>query len=461
MQNAESQSRRILTLIFCLFAFWLVAHYWDAAVSFFGVVIGALSPLIIGFAIAYVLNIIMVPAEAKLALLLKGPVAKKCLRPLSILIAWLAFIALIAALTGLVIPRLWEAIEVLATQISNITVVLMPYIGEWLSPDFLNQLDMQSLVKNALKWLLSFAGGTLDGLVSGASAFFSRAAAILIAVVLSVYLLSGKEKLMSELSLLMNAYLPKRFNCKLRSVANVTNSCFHRYIVGQTVDAFILGSLCAIGMGILQMPYAVMIGCVVGATAVIPFVGAYIGAFVGAVLILTVSPIKALIFLIFLVILQQLESNLIYPRVVGSSIGLPGMWVLIAVAVGGSLAGIAGIILSVPLMATAYHLLRDGTAERRAAVAEEESDLTVSGDAAGLPGGDGSAKPAAASDAQSGGQLGNQPESQNADSSQDGSSDDESEANEAGQNNPIVEGMFKMADALGSALGISGGKNQK
>lgn len=462
MRTAENQPRRAMTLVVCLFALWLVARYWDAATSFLGAAVAALSPLIIGIAIAYVLNIIMVPVEHRLSSFMKAPLAKKAVRPLSILIAFLAFICVIALLAGLVIPKLWECIEVLAGQISNITVFLAPYVGEWLSPDFLGQLDMQNLLKNALKWLVSLAGGTLDGLVSGASAFFGRAATVLIAIVLSVYLLSGKERLTSDLSLLMDAYLPKRFNAKVRSVAGVTNKCFHRYIVGQSLDAVILGTLCAIGMAILQMPYAAMIGCVVGATAIIPFIGAYIGAFVGAILILTVSPIKALIFLVFLVVLQQLESNLIYPRVVGSSIGLPGMWVLIAVAVGGSLAGIGGVILSVPLMATAYQLLKDGTAERRAAVLSERAagaeghvaeEARPDSDAAGgSPSGPQGGDPSASGDDGQGDPAGGP----------DSNGSDESEPqDERSAGTIIFDEVMDVANAIGSAIGVTTYKGRK
>ncbi|WP_277215231.1 AI-2E family transporter [Pseudoflavonifractor capillosus] len=137
------------------------------------------------------------------------------------------------------------------------------------------------------------------------------------------------------------------------------NECFHKYIVGQCTEALILGGLCTLGMLILQLPYATMTGAVIAFTALIPVAGAYIGAGVGAFMILTVSPVKAIIFLIFIVILQQLEGNLIYPRVVGSSMGLPGIWVLAAVTVGGGVMGIPGMLLCVPLAAAFYKLLRE------------------------------------------------------------------------------------------------------
>lgn len=375
MQKEDLYARRILTFVVWLFAFWLIVHYWDKAMALVGGIFSALAPLIIGFAIAYAVNILMVPIENRLKGFVKKPGTGKALRPLSMLLSFVLLIGIFVAIFSLVIPKMASCFEVLARQIQNMTNLLMPYVGQWLSPDFLAQFDMQNMVKNGVKWLLSLADGTLNNFIAGAGAFFSSTVNILIAFVLSVYLLSGKERLLDQLSVLMDAYLPLMFRKKIRYVMGVTNRCFHRYIVGQSVEAVILGTLCAIGMAILQMPYAAMIGCVVGATALIPFVGAYIGAAVGAVLIFTVSPIKALVFLIFLVVLQQIESNLIYPHVVGSSIGLPGMWVLIAIAIGGSFGGIVGIVLSVPIMATVYHLAKDGTAERRAQVLVERSSV--------------------------------------------------------------------------------------
>ena len=154
-------------------------------------------------------------------------------------------------------------------------------------------------------------------------------------------------------------FLPGRTCRKIEHVAKVLDHCFHRYIVGQCTEAVILGLLCTLGMSILRLPYATMISALIAFTALIPIAGAYIGAGVGAFLILMVSPIQALTFLIFIVVLQQLEGNLIYPKVVGDSIGLPGIWVLAAVTVGGGVLGIGGMLLGVPLAAAAYQLVQE------------------------------------------------------------------------------------------------------
>lgn len=172
----------------------------------------------------------------------------------------------------------------------------------------------------------------------------------------------------------MKVYLPQGLSEKLVLFARTMDHTFHSFIVGQCTEAVILGLLCTVGMLLLGLPYAPMIGALIGVTALIPVAGAYIGGGVGAFLILTVSPTKAMVFLIYLVILQQVEGNLIYPRVVGSSIGLPGMWVLAAVTIGGGLAGIPGVLLGVPLAAGCYQLLKGDVAKKLAPVKPEPSE---------------------------------------------------------------------------------------
>ena len=151
---------------------------------------------------------------------------------------------------------------------------------------------------------------------------------------------------------------------------NVLDDSFHRYVVGQCIEAVILGTLCMLGMLVFGFPYATMIGALVGATALIPIAGAYIGAGVGAILILTVSPVEALLFLVFIVVLQQLEGNLIYPRVVGTQLGLPALWVLAAITVGGNVMGIGGMLLAVPLTTAIYRLVRENVRKRELAKGE-------------------------------------------------------------------------------------------
>ena len=180
----------------------------------------------------------------------------------------------------------------------------------------------------------------------------------------AIYILSGKEKLKRQGGRLMRVWLPQKLNDTLLYVFKVCNMTFRHFIAGQSTEAIILGTLCMIGMAILRIPYAPMIGALVGVTALIPVVGAFVGTIVGALMILTVDPFKAFVFVIFLLILQQVEGNLIYPRVMGAKINLPAMWVLAAVTVGGNLAGPLGMLLGVPAASAAYALLREATNRR-------------------------------------------------------------------------------------------------
>ena len=209
-------------------------------------------------------------------------------------------------------------------------------------------------------------GSMLNLLSSAVSTAFN----LLVSFIFSIYLLMGKERLGSQCARVLRTYLPERWYGGAMYVLNTVNGCFRRFVVGQCTEAVILGLLCMAGMLLLGFPYATMVGTLIGFTALIPVAGAYIGAGVGAFMIFTASPVKALLFLLFIAVLQQLEGNLIYPRGVGASIGLPGVWVLAAVTIGGGVLGVGGMLLAVPLAAAAYQMLREDV-RRRNLPAEE------------------------------------------------------------------------------------------
>lgn len=207
--------------------------------------------------------------------------------------------------------------------------------------------------------LATGVGNVVEVVVWAVSSVVSGVVTAIVSIIFAIYILTGKEKLGQQGNRLMHRYMKPRWCEKFTYVLSVLDRCFHKYIVGQCTEAVILGILCMVGMWILRLPYAPMIGALIGFTALIPVAGAYIGGGVGAFIILMESPIKAGIFLVFLVVLQQFEGNIIYPRVVGSSIGLPAIWVLAAVTVGGGLMGILGMLLAVPVAATIYTLLKN------------------------------------------------------------------------------------------------------
>jgi predicted PurR-regulated permease PerM len=224
----------------------------------------------------------------------------------------------------------------------------------------LTNIDWQSRLADVFSMLTSSMGNVAK-LVSNV---FSGIITGLLSVIFSIYLLLSKDMLKKQAGMLFEAITTQKLRSKIKYVYQTFDDCFRKYISGQCIEAVILGALCTVGMLILRLPYAAMIGAFVAFTALIPVAGAYIGAAVGAFMILTVSPMKALIFLVFIVILQQLEGNLIYPRVVGSSIGLPAIWVLAAVTVGGGIMGVVGMLLGVPVAAALYKLIGKSVKKR-------------------------------------------------------------------------------------------------
>lgn len=346
-----------------IFLLYLCITYWSNFAGMIGTFIGAAMPLVMGCVIAYIINILMSFYEKHYFTKTKNTRLIKSRRLVCMLAAFFTLVLIVFILLKLVIPELIACVELLIARIPG----AVDYLVKWLDTidvvpeDILTSLeniDWESKLEQIIRVLSAGVGNVMGNVISMVSTVVSGVVTAFLALVFSIYLLMGKEKLGNQFGRLMKRYMKENIYAKIRYVLTVMNDCFHKYIVGQCTEAVILGVLCAIGMLILRLPYATMIGALIGFTALIPVAGAYIGAGVGAFMILTVSPLKAIIFLVFLVILQQLEGNLIYPRVVGSSMGLPAIWVLAAVTVGGGVMGIGGMLLGVPLAATAYRLLR-------------------------------------------------------------------------------------------------------
>lgn len=285
-------------------------------------------------------------------------------KPLSIIGAIITILGIIALILVLIIPQLGNCVRLLAAELPGAIEFVIAKLSsfEFVSDELLKSLssiDWKSKIGDIAKTLTSGLGDVMNVAVTAVSSVFSVVSNIVIGVIFAIYLLAEKEKLQEQIKRAAKHFVPERLLNKICHVLSVTNGCFHRFIVGQCTEAVILGTLCTLGMLLLRIPYAAMIGALMAFTALIPIVGGLIGAGVGAFLILMESPMKALIFIIFVIILQQVEGNLIYPKVVGSSIGLPGIWVLAAVTIGGGVMGIGGMIIGVPLFATTYKLINE------------------------------------------------------------------------------------------------------
>ena len=371
-----------LRIALSIFLLYLAIHYWPAVAGLLGTLLSAAAPLLIGCALAYVVNILMSAYERHFFPRSTNTKVIRLRRPVCLLLAYLSLLAIITVIVWLILPELVDCVELLIAQLPGAIESLIAWLDTvpFLSEELLSTLhsiDWQSKIGDIMNVVTSGVGNVMNVVIGAVSGLFSAIVTGFLAVIFSLYLLLGRDKLQAQCKRLMAHYLPEKLNSRILYVLAVLNNAFRRYITGQCIEAVILGALCAAGMLILRLPYATMIGALVAFTALIPVAGAYIGAAVGAFMIAMVSPMQALIFLIFLVVLQQLEGNLIYPKVVGSSLGLPGIWVLAAVTVGGGVMGVLGMLLGVPLAAAAYTLLRNDMNKNAApapveAEAEEE-----------------------------------------------------------------------------------------
>lgn len=362
-----------------LFLLYLAIHYWNAVVDAAAMALSAAVPLVVGCVIAYILNILMTFYERHYFPNAKSKIVQKSKRVACMLLAFVSLLGIIALIIGIVVPELINCGKHLFAQVP---VVVEDTLGMLEKDENLAEYALtletylpkdwsawQDKLMSGAKAVLSGFGGVMSSVVSVVSSVFSGMVTFLVALIFSIYLLLDKEKIMAQAKRVISTYLPGA-NTKIFYVLGTLNDSFHRFIVGQCTEAVVLGVLCMVGMVILGFPYAIMIGVLIGFTALIPVAGAYIGAGAGAFMILTESPLKALLFLLFIVVLQQVEGNLIYPKVVGNSIGLPGIWVLAAITIGGGLMGIFGMLLAVPVVATIYRLLREDMNKRSPVIPE-------------------------------------------------------------------------------------------
>ncbi len=347
-----------------LFILYLCIHYWDSLIHLLKLLLAAGTPLLMGCVFAYIFNIPMSFYERHYFPKSKKAGIIKSRRPVCMLLAFLSVLAAILLLLRIVIPELSSCITLLLTSVPAALAEIGESLAEqpWISDsiqEFFDSVDWQKSLTNIVYSVLGGLGSAGDYAVTLVSRTVTTTANLMISFIFSVYILAGRETLGRQLKALKKHYLKSEWFTGISHVLSVANDCFHRYIVGQCTEAVILGALCTAGMLLFRFPYAAVVGVTVGFTALIPVAGAYIGGAVGFLLILTSSPLKAILFVVYLVILQQLEGNIIYPKVVGTSLGLPGIWVLAAVIIGGGISGIGGMLAGVPLSACLYRLIRE------------------------------------------------------------------------------------------------------
>ena len=369
MNISDEAVKKIRGLI--IFAAIIIACFWkyDVVISVLAFIFHVIFPFVLGGAIAFVLNVPMnfiqrhLFPEDKIE---KRKVIKKLARPLSMLIVLFCVIGIIVLVMFVLIPQLGNTFSNLGNSIQ----AFIPKIQKWADTLFhdnkeimnwVNHLefDWNKIMNAGINFLKNGAGSVLDSTIMAAKSIVSGIATFFIAFVFAIYILLQKEKLSIQAKKVLFAFVRKGRAEATLEVLSLTYNTFSSFLTGQCVEAIILGCMFVITMSILRLPYALLVGIVIAFTALIPIFGAFIGCVVGAFLIFMVDPIKALIFIVLFLILQQIEGNLIYPHVVGSSVGLPSFWVLEAVSIGGSLMGVVGMLIFIPIVSVVYALFRE------------------------------------------------------------------------------------------------------
>ena len=339
----------------------------DVVLGTLDVLVAIFFPFVFGGAVAFFLNVPM----AFLERLLFGTERKekwkrKLARPLSLLLTVVLVIAVIVLVIFVVVPELSSTVTNLALQIE----AAIPKAQEWLNDIFQNneqvtawlesqEVNWETMIRTGLNMVQSGAESVLVSMVLAARGLINAVYTFVIAVAFSCYVLIQKEKLCVQARMLLRALLPQKHADRVLYIFSLSYRTFTNFITGQCLEAMILGTMFFVVMSILRFPYALLVGILVAVTALIPIFGAFIGCAIGAFLILVVNPMQALAFVALFLVLQQVEGNLIYPHVVGNSVGLPSIWVLVAVTVGGNLMGLVGMLIFIPLVSVLYTLLRE------------------------------------------------------------------------------------------------------
>lgn len=369
MELSKETVKKIRGLI--IFTAVLIACFWkyDLVVAILRFVFNVIFPFVLGGAIAFVLNVPMnfierhlFPEERKE----KNKIAAKLARPISLILVLVAVIGILALVLFGLIPQLGDTFSMLGKSIQE----FLPKVEEAAETLFHNnkeillildeiELDWNNVMKKAMGFFTTGAETMLDSTLNVAKSIVSGITTFFIAFVFSCYILLQKKKLNTQVKKVLFAFVPKGRAEAILEICTLNYNTFSSFLTGQCVEAIILGSMFVVVMAILKLPYALLIGILIAFTALIPVFGAFIGCGVGAFLIFIVDPFKALIFVIVFLVLQQIEGNLIYPHVVGNSVGLPSIWVLAAVSVGGSLMGVVGMLIFIPLVSVFYALFRE------------------------------------------------------------------------------------------------------
>ena len=355
-----------VSIVMLYFAFNLsnVKHYFLYIVS-------VARPVILGLALAYLINMLLKPIERFLLEKIKIKSGKRA-RNLALLLSYLLFLAVIALVFSLVLPQFVESILNLIYQLPNMVRDLIGKAEQYeifskVTPkveEYLNKINTNELAKMAINFVTGGAGIALNGTINIISGIFTSVFDVFLVLVFSIYTLSSKEQMIANTKKLTYSVLPEKFADYIVYVARLLNKNFSNFFTGQVIEAVIVGTIVFIGMNILRLPFAPMLAVLTAFMNLIPYIGATLGAIIGFVILAMESPIQALVYLVFVIVVQQIDGNIIYPRLVGNRIGISAFWIILAVTIGGAMMGILGMVIFVPLVSTLYMILRDFTRSR-------------------------------------------------------------------------------------------------
>lgn len=372
MKFSKELMKQIVLLMAAAAAMILIIANGSVVLKKILICLSIITPFLAGGAVAFILNIPMNAIETRVLYKMDGTPVAKFKRTASILITLIAVAGVIAIVMSILVPNLSATFVEIAKRFP----VFLDEAGKWISnaniPGMQHKgnifeamsINAEDFYNKLAEFIQKGAGTVLGSTFHIVSSVVSTVVSSIIAFVFAIYALAQKEKLQRQAKKLLKAYVPEKHGKRVLKVCSLLKINFTNFITGQCIDALILGTLFVITMSVLRLPYALMIGVVIAFTALIPIVGAFLGCAVGVILILMVDPVKVIYFLIVFVVLQQIEGHLIYPKVVGGSVGLPAIWVLVAIAIGGSLFGVVGMLIFIPLVTTAYTLLRENVNRR-------------------------------------------------------------------------------------------------
>ena len=360
----------ILGIMGCIFLYWFL-NDMERVKAIAGGILSMLQPFLVGACIAFILNVPLRAIEKQIRRVPKLPAD----RSIAILLTLTCMGLVIAVVGRLLVPQVQETVEIIAQQfppfVSKVEKYIRHFLAEnpqveqwlWENTD-LEKLDWAALAQQGIDLVGDTLGKVLGNTVDVVKGFISSIWNLIISVIFSLYCLGNKEQLSRQGRRILYSILPERLSDEIIRIGRLANTTFSNFISGQCIEVLILGTMFAVAMTILRMPYVPLVSVLVALTAFVPIVGAWIGCALGAFFILVNDPMQALAFVVMFFILQQVENSLIYPRVVGTSVGLPSMWTLVAVTIGADIMGVAGMVLMIPICSVIYTLGSEFTAER-------------------------------------------------------------------------------------------------